>query len=250
MHVAALYRHPIKSHGREAIDRITLTKGQTMPWDRTWAVTHEATKYDPDNPGWAHCRNFMLGSRTPGLAGIWAKLNETTRTVTLTHIDLPDITIQPDEPTDVARFLAWVAPLCPDDRAGPMDIISAGQQGMTDSQVGALSIANLASHGAVQDALGSPITLERWRANIWIDGAEPWVEHNWLGQDLRIGKAVFGIRERARRCSLTNTNPVTGLRDLTVLDTLNGTFGHQDFGVYAEVIETGEVALNDTAELI
>ena len=71
MQVGALYRHPIKSHGRETIDEVRLTQGETMPWDRVWAVTHEATKFDANAPQWASCHNFMIGSRTPGLAGIW-----------------------------------------------------------------------------------------------------------------------------------------------------------------------------------
>ena len=41
---AALWRHPIKGHGREALETVDLTEGRTMPWDRRWAVAHEAAK--------------------------------------------------------------------------------------------------------------------------------------------------------------------------------------------------------------
>ena len=44
--VTALWRHPIKSHGREALTRARLTAGATMPWDRTWAVAHDAARTD------------------------------------------------------------------------------------------------------------------------------------------------------------------------------------------------------------
>ena len=83
--VAALWRHPIKSHGREALTEVTLTEGQTMPWDRHWAVQHEASKFNADDPRWVMCRNFMIGVATPGLAGIWAELDEATATITLRH---------------------------------------------------------------------------------------------------------------------------------------------------------------------
>ena len=83
--VAALWRHPIKSHGREAIKTVTLAPGQTMPWDRTWAVTHDKTKFDAQAPEWVACRNFMLGTLTPKLAGLWAKLDEDTRTAPMTR---------------------------------------------------------------------------------------------------------------------------------------------------------------------
>ena len=49
---------------------------------------------------------------------------------------------------------------------------------------------------------------------------------------------------------MTNTNPITGLRDTATLDALNSHFGHQDFGVYAEVVTTGAVTIGATAEVL
>lgn len=250
MHVSALFRHPIKSHGREAIDKVRLTAGETMPWDRTWAVTHEATKFDPDSPQWVSCQNFMLGSRTPGLNGIWAKLDEDDRALTLTHQDLDPLTIQPDLPEDVARFLAWVAPLCPENRATPLNVVTLDGRGVTDTDYPSISIMNTASHAAVADALGTPITRERWRGNIWLDDVAAWAEFGWIGRDIRVGTAIMRLREPIRRCATTNTNPVTGKRDTQTLNVLNSEFGHQDFGIYAEVITSGDIMLGDTAEVI
>ena len=81
--VTQLWRHPIKSHGREALERVTTVAGQALPFDRFWAVQHDHSKYDGE--GWADCMNFMIGTRTPGLAGLWAKLDEGPRRVTLSH---------------------------------------------------------------------------------------------------------------------------------------------------------------------
>lgn len=248
--VAALWRYPIKSHGREAITRVTLHEGQTMPWDRTWAVTHEATKYDVAKPVWMNCRNFMLGARTPKLAAIWAKLDTEERKVTLRHADLEDITFCPDDPADIARFIAWVDPLCPPNRAAPATIVSAATRGMTDSPFPSISIMNEASHTAVEDALGAPLETARWRGNIWLNGLGAWAEHDWIGRDIKIGNAVLHVRERIKRCSLTNANTVTGVCDTDTVGVLNNTFGHQDFGVYAEVIEGGEIAQGAQAELL
>ena len=44
--VTEIWRHPVKSHGREALETVTLTAGQTMPGDRVWAVAHEASTAD------------------------------------------------------------------------------------------------------------------------------------------------------------------------------------------------------------
>ncbi len=42
-HVTDIFRHPLKSHGREALQLVALSRGETMPWDRCWAVAHEAS---------------------------------------------------------------------------------------------------------------------------------------------------------------------------------------------------------------
>jgi MOSC domain-containing protein YiiM len=47
----------------------------------------------------------------------------------------------------------------------------------------------------------------------------------------------------------TSVNTDTGIRDVDTLKALNS-LDHQDFGVYATVIETGDIALGDTLELI
>ncbi len=250
MRVHALYRYPIKSHGRERIDAVALTEGRTMPWDRVWAVIHEASKFDATAPAWAHCRNFMIGARTPGLAGIWATLDEAARQVTLRHADLGDITIRPDAPQDVERFLAWVALLCPEDRGAPTGMVSVPGRGMTDSDYASVSIMNVASHEAVAATLETPIELDRWRGNIFLEDAPAWAEMTWLGRDIRIGDAVLRVRENIKRCTVTNTNPVTGLRDTPTLDALNTHFGHQHFGVYAEVVSSGALQTGAPAELV
>ena len=74
--VAALWRHPIKSHGREALNRVTLRAGQTMPWDRVWAVAHEAST--ADGSAWVPCANFSGGSKAPGLMGMGSALRRRT----------------------------------------------------------------------------------------------------------------------------------------------------------------------------
>jgi uncharacterized protein YcbX len=246
--VAALWRHPIKSHGREQIASVDLTQDQAMPWDRVWAVYHDNTKIDPAQPDWAACQNFMIGSRAPLLAGIWAKLNEDSATITLTHRDLGALTFSPD--TEAARFLDWVAPLCPTDRARPVGIVRIGARGMTDTDFPSVSLTNLASHRAVETVMDRALEPERWRGNIWFDGEAPWVERDWIGRDLRLGQAVLHIEDHVVRCLHTTTNPVTGERDADTLGMLDALWGEKHFGVYARVLKSGRVSTGDKLELI
>ena len=55
---------------------------------------------------------------------------------------------------------------------------------------------------------------------------------------------MLRVTERIGRCKATMANPETGLRDADTLAAL-GTWGHQDFGVYAEVVEVGPIAVGD-----
>ena len=245
--VAAIWRHPIKSHSREAIESVTLTEGQTMPWDRHWAVTHDKNKFDADNPAWVVCRNFVITAMTPGVAGIWAELDEATATITLRHDDLGSLTFRPDNPAEVAGFLHWVMPLCPPEKGTPTGIASVPGRGMTDSHYPSVSIMNTASHAAVQGRLGRKLETERWRGNIWLDGLAPWEEMEWVGRTIRIGGAELQIEEPIKRCMATAANPRTGHRDTDTLGLLNEDFGHQFFGMYAVVTKTGQVSVGDTA---
>ncbi len=246
--VTQLWRHPIKSHGREALEAVTLVTGEAMPWDRYWAVQHDQSKHNGE--GWAECMNFMIGTRTPALAGLWARLHESEQKITLTHEKLGEMTFRPDDYLEASQFLAWIAPLIPENRAQPRRIVSAGTRGMTDSDFPSVSIMNESSHRAVSQKLGQPIEVERWRGNIWFDGLAPWEEFDWIGKTVRVGDTVLKVHERIERCLHTAANPKTGTRDADTLGALRDGWDHQDFGVYAEVIEGGEIALGAKVERV
>lgn len=241
--VASLWRHPIKAHGREALDRVTLSAGQTVPWDRAWAVAHEASQADGSE--WVPCANFSRGAKAPALMAITCTLDEATASVTLNHPDRPAITVAPDDPDDASRLIDWVRPLMPEGRAASSRVVRAQARGMTDSDFPSVALCNLASHRAVEYEVGKPLSIHRWRGNIWIDGLAPWEEFDLVGRDLRIGDTVLRVRERTGRCKATTANPETGRQDADTLGALER-WGHTDFAVYAEVIEGGPVAAGDT----
>ena len=248
MRVHALHRHPIKGHGVEALDRVPLTAGETMPWDRRWAVPHEAARIE--GATWAPCRNFGRGAGSPALMAVTAEWDEGAGRMTLRHPDRPDLTFDPDAEGD--RFVEWAAPLYPADRPKPVALIRAEGQGMTDASLPWLSIHSLASLRAVQGALGRDLSLRRGRGNVWLDGPSLWEEDEWIGRRLRLGAAVLEVKEPIYRCRATEANPETGRRDADTLGALTRLRGEGEtrFGVYAEVVEGGDVATGDEARLL
>ena len=92
--VTDLWRHPIKAHGREALERVTLSPDEAVPYDRTWAVAHDNAKLE--GSGWALCANFTRGAKIPALMAMTASFDEATETVTLTHPDPGSCAFRPD----------------------------------------------------------------------------------------------------------------------------------------------------------
>lgn len=242
--VVRLWRHPIKSHGREALNTVTLIPGQTMPGDRVWAIAHEASKADGSE--WASCSNFSRGAKAPALMAIRSRMADAD-TVTLSHPDRPDLTFKPD--TDGESFLEWVRPLMPENRAASTRIIRVPGRGMTDTDFPSTSIGNMATHRAVSQKLDRDLSEARWRINIWLDGLTPWEEFDWIGKDIQIGGTRLHVQDRITRCMATTANPDTGVRDADTLGALK-TWGHQDMGVYATVLEGGAISLDDKAVIL
>ena len=145
--------------------------------------------------------------------------------------------------------MAWVKPLMPAERAQSTHVMRVSERGMTDTNFPSISLANLASNAALSDMMGAQLSLLRWRANLWIDGLAPWAEFDLIGKSIQIGEVQFSIREQIVRCLATTANPKTGERDVDTLSALR-TLGHQNFGIYAEVIRGGEIKLGDRMEVL
>lgn len=238
-------RHPIKGHGRETLASVRLSAGACLPWDRHWAVAHDAAKLATDRPdGWTPCANFARAAKAPQLMAITSELVEATATVTLHHPDRGPLTFRPDDPADLPAFLAWVAPLNPANRAQPAQIVKA-KRGMTDSDFPSVAILNRASLADLSARMGHDLSIHRWRGNLWLDGAPAWSEWGWIGRTLRIGQTRLRIEERITRCSATTVEPDTGISNADTLRALDSHFGHQDFGLYATVLAGGPIATGD-----
>ena len=247
--ISHLFRHPIKGHGVEAVRETRLAPSETMPWDRVWAIAHDAAKVTPGATGWVSCMNFARGARTPDLMAIRASVDEATGAVTLTHPRLPALTVHPDQPEDADRLVAWARALGDPDRVLPAFVVRP-TRGMTDSAFPSIAVLNRASLGDLAARAGAPLAMERFRGNVWLEDLAPWAEFDLLGQELRLGAATVLIRERITRCRATSANPETGLVDVDTLGLLQAGWGHKDFGVYAEVVSGGRVAVGDAAEVL
>ena len=244
--LAAICRHPVKSAGYEELANVTLTAGRPMPWDRVWAVAHAAARFDGQPDGWQPKMQFLRGWAEGALMAIRARFDAGTQTLTLTHPARPDLTVR--LPDDGAALVDWLRPLWPETRPAPDRLVARTDGGaLADVPDPWVAIGNLASNRALGQRLGQELSIHRWRANLWLDGLAPWEEFDLIGREIAVGRARLRVEERIGRCRATCANPATGRLDADTLGALEDGYGHQDFGVYARVIDGGPVAVGDAA---
>ena len=242
--LAHICRHPIKSAGFEELARVALKPGRTLPFDRAWAVAHAGADFGDAPARWEPKLKFLRGWAEGALMAIRSQFDDATQTVRLSHPARPDLTARlPDEG---AAVVDWLRPLWPARRPAPVRLVARADGGaLTDVPDPWVSILSLTSNRILGQRLGQELSIHRWRGNLWLEGLAPWEEFDLIGREIEIGAVRLKVRERITRCRATCANPETGRLDADTLGVLEEGYGHQDFGVYAEVIAGGPVAVED-----
>ena len=249
--VARIRRHPIKAIGGEDLGRVRLDAARRLPGDRIWALLTEGGERHAgplDRPTrWLPKSCFLRGAASAALQAVQGGWGEGAADgpIRLTHPDLPDLVFDPA--TEGARLADWVAPLWPTDKPAPTRLVQ-GPTGWTDVAQPWVSILSLSSLRDLETRLGQPLGIARWRANLWLDGWEAYRERDLVGHVLTIGGVELRVTEPIDRCAATSADTDTGRIDIDMPEALKAQFGHSDFGIYAEVVTGGEIALGDEVQ--
>jgi uncharacterized protein YcbX len=248
MRVERLYRYPVKGLTAEALEAVELQAGETLPHDRRFALAQGDADFDPAEPKWLPKRNFgclmvnarlallhsafdprtgMLAIRAPGAAAFVADTGtEEGRAAIGGHL---------------AEFLGAEA------RGAPRFVEAPGHS-FSDVARKVVSIIGLASLQALEQAAGMALDPRRFRANVYVSGGAPWAEFGWVGHEILLGRARLRVVKRIVRCAATEVDPETAERDADPPRWLRQHFGHAELGIYAEVLEGGQVAVGDALE--
>jgi len=246
--VAQIYRYPVKGLSAEALPRATLTPGETIPFDRAWAIENGPSGFDPGAPKHLPKIVFLMLMRNERLAQLATAFDDASRTLTIRQNG--DVKLQARLDTGEGRraiedfFRAFAA----DDLRGPPKVLEAPGHSFSDTAAPVLSLINLATVRAIGDALGAEVNPRRFRGNLYVEGLPAWSEFDWVGKRLRIGTIEFTVAKRIDRCAATNVNPVTAARDMTIPKSLLQAFGHADCGVYLRVETGGTLSVGDLVE--
>jgi GntR family transcriptional regulator / MocR family aminotransferase len=242
--IKSLYRYPIKGLSAQPVSGVRLEPGQPFPFDRVLALARPGSPVDGDDPKWAKKGQFVMLMLDEALAQVKTHLDVETLKLTVTRgnqqLLIADLNNESDRAEVEEYFYRLVSTL----RAAPKLVQSRGGHFM-DKPDAVISLINLATVRSLEEQWGFEIDPLRFRANLYIDNANPWEEFDWIGHDLQIGEAIFRVDRRNGRCGATNVNPVTGRRDLDIPGSLRTAFGHKDVGVYIAVRRGGMVAVGD-----
>lgn len=210
MHVAQLWRYPVKSLAGEQLTSATLTP-DGIGGDR---IVHVR---GPRGPLTGRTRHELLtvpattdAAGAPLVAGHpWA--SQPARAV-LTAAAGPD-----------AEFVAFSGP----ERFDVSNVL-------------------VATDGAVE-AFGHDV--RRLRPNLVVGGVPAGDEATWPGRALRIGDALIGVHSQRQRCIVTSIDPDTGTQDLAVFRRIRREFDNL-LALNCWVIEPGSIAVGDDVHLV
>ncbi len=211
MHLAELWRYPIKSMAGEMLQEAVVGP-MGIPGDRNLYVVDEQG-------------NVLTARNRPQLLLHRASIDPVGElTVDGLPWDDPEVSRRVREAAGAAARLVWA-------RAGErFDILPL----------------LVATDGAVA-ALGTD--RRRLRPNMVIGGVDGLTEREWEGRFLRIGSAVIGLENLRDRCIMTTWDPDTTAQDVDVLQRIRQKFGGS-MALNAWAAVEGRVAVGNRVELI
>jgi hypothetical protein len=257
MRVTAIRIHPIKACRAVAVASAALT-ARGLAGDRRWMVVDASgrflTQRDHTELALVQCRRSgdRIDLQAPGRPSISipaAPTEGAPRRVTVWSAQVDAIA------HDVAGrwFSALLGRDCeavymPDDarrdvrgRDGEIVSFADGYPYLLTSEA---SLADLNAR------LHAPITMERFRPNIVVDGETPFAEDGWTR--IRIGASTFTPTTGCDRCVVTTVDPTTGETGREPLRTL-ATFRKRDgkvwFGVNLVGPHAGRIAVGDPVDV-
>lgn len=249
-HITNIYRYPVKGLSPERLGGAMLAPGQTVPADRLYAIENGPTGFDPAAPAYFPKQRFLMLMRNERLAGLDTQLDEASHVLTIRaggrEVARGDLRTAAGRRAIEAFFARFSA----DELRGPPKVLYGAGHSFSDVAKKVVSIINLASVAAIETMVGVPVDPLRFRANLYVEGWQPWRELDLLGREIAIGgTARVKVVKRIVRCAATNVEPGTGIRDLAIPETLLRGLGHMDCGIYAEVIAGGAIAEGDRVEI-
>ncbi|WP_094093161.1 MOSC domain-containing protein [Paenibacillus physcomitrellae] len=233
--IREINRYPVKSMSGETLESCTIeTYG--MRGDRVCSFRDESKK-----DWW----KYVTARNTPAMLTYQARYNDDEERVQVTTSDgrvlgwdddlLQEIQGLVNKPISMSRFME------PHPEAQHSNLLSVDGA--------SLLLVTDASLRTLESLWGKPLDHRRFRGNFMIaldDASE--FEGDWIGRELEIGEVRLRVDSFCQRCVFITIDPDSREKDPSLLRRVNEDFG-LNFGVYASVIQTGEIRRGDAVVL-
>lgn len=248
--IAGLYRYPIKGLSPEPLPNTALEPGKPLPSDRRYAIENGPIGFDPEHPQYYPKIRFLMLMRNERLAALRTSYDDNSHILSIDYNNTEEVRGNLQTAQGRSAIEAFFAANFARELRGPPKILTAPGHSFSDVAAKVVSIINLASVAAIEDAVGKPIDPLRFRGNLYVKGWPAWHERGLLGQQLKIGDVRLKVVKEIVRCAAVNVDPDTAERDLNIPRTMIETFDHDFCGIYAEVITGGKIAPGEQIEII
>jgi uncharacterized protein len=220
--VSGLFRYPVKGLSAETLASIELRAGRGVPGDRAFAFALPATVFDAANPQRLRKFEFLMLARQEALARLTAAYDASSGILSVSD-GHERITESVRTAAGREAFAAFFARFLPEDQKSSRPrLCTAANHCFTDvvvhsnELIHAVSMLNLASVRDLEARIDKPLDPRRFRANILVEGLDPWAENGWLERDLIVGTLRCKAVRMTRRCPTTEVTPETAVRDVNV----------------------------------
>jgi len=250
--IRGLYVYPVKGLSPQELPHVTLEPGCGVPHDRGFALARPGGKYTPDLAEPLPKTQFLMLARDAALAGFRTHFDPTSGVL---RVDRDDHTVLEAELTTddgaeaVSTFFAEALGLSTPPVLAHVDGRRFTDVSVvSDAMMNAVSLVNLASVRALAERLDMPLDPRRFRANIYFDGLPPFSERALVDEEITVGDLRLRGVLATKRCAATQVNPDTAERDVDLPRRLHEEFGHNEMGVYAEVLDGGTIHPGDVID--
>ena len=168
--IRAIYRYPVKGLSPQAIDRTPLSVGQTIPADRLYAIENGPCGFDPDAPAYFPKQRFLMLMLNERLASLRTDFDEASHTLSIESEGRE--AVRADLRTKEGRLAieAFFRRFMPKELRGPPKVLGRDGHSFSDVARKVVSIINLASVAALENAAGVPVNPLRFRGNLYVSG--------------------------------------------------------------------------------
>ena len=258
--VTALYRYPVKGFTAEAVACLTVLPGGRVAGDRV--LNFRFADAPVADSAWCRKYHGVVLANTPGLARLQLRFDGYAHRVVIIHKNqiLADNSLDEAGRRRLADAItAYVLsldeqPLKDQPAHLPLKLVGDGKTPRyQDNEAGQVTLHSRESLASAALALSdAKLDEQRFRHNIVIEGVAAWAEQSWVGHGLRVGEVAFETVVPKVRCLATHANPLTGERDLAVMQILQRAFAQKEptFGVGMLSKAGGVIRLGDAVSVI